>query len=129
MKPELKFGHRVIAYYDDKSDAMRGRYISYINNELEYSHNVLLDGEQITTVFSHVELDPDATEFLRGDEVEMSDNGEDWVRKRYGYDWKNNRHVDYDEGLRWFYCRYPRKDALHGKTAIIDGKEYELRLK
>ena len=126
---KLKFGHRVIAWDGYRSRAKKGRYISYINDRLEYMHNVLLDGEQITTVFCHAELDPDATEFLTGDEVEMRGTNSIWFPRKYGHKGLTGGHYDHYNGKHWQYCRYPRKDPHHGKTAIIDGKEYELRLK
>ena len=124
---ELKFGHRVIGW-NFSNDKTRGFFIcndgddktpySIYDPHLNHVHWV-----------NNVELDPDATEFLPGDEVEMSDNGENWIETTYQHpDPHGFGHYD-DEGDRYRFCRYPRKDPLHGKTAIIDGKEYELKLR
>ena len=128
---ELKFGHRVIAYKSFRAGAKKGRYVSYSNDPgTEFPHYVLLDGTLCPTIFRHAELDPDATEFLPGDEVEMRDgNDGEWRLLTYGHPNPiSSAHRDSSDN-HWQHCRYPRKDALHGKTAIIDGKKYELRLK
>ena len=124
---ELKFGHRVIGW-NFSNDKTRGFFIcndgddktpySIYDPHLNHIHWV-----------NNVELDPEATEFLPGDEVEMSDNGEDWIETTYQHpDPHGFGHYD-DEGDMYRLCRYPSKDSLNGKVAIIDGKEYKLRLK
>ena len=115
---ELKFGHRVV------SGAEKGRVIKPSGS----GFFILLDNDNIGFRNS-VELDPDATEFLTGDTVESSKNGVDWHVTTYGHkSLIGDRHYNIN-GDFMNYCRYPRKDPLNGKTAIIDGKEYELRLK
>ena len=122
---KLKFGHRVIGTRDFDAGRYKGKYISACGN----LHSILVDGKADPRWYSHVELDPDATEFLRGDKVEFSQDGRAWRLGEYAYKsiWSS---VHYDIDCNpWKHCRYPRKDALHGKTAIIDGKEYELKLR
>ena len=128
---ELKFGHRVLAgdanivYGISEPLLDKGRYLSPGNN----GHYVLSDNDQTPYLYGHVKLDPDATEFLRGDKVEFSQDGRAWRLGEYAYK-SIFSGAQYDmDGNRWKHCRYPRKDPLHGKTAIIDGKEYKLRLK
>ena len=129
---ELKFGHRVIAWKDNDAPAEKGRYVSYYYSNdptRGFPHYVLLDGTFCPTNFRHARLDPEATEFLRGDKVEFSQDGRAWRLGEYAYkSIFSSAHYDIDSNP-WKHCRYPRKDQLHGKTAIIDGKEYELRLK
>ena len=127
---ELKFGHRVIAWDSYRSRAKKGRYLSYSNDSAaKFPHYILMDGWVHSTSFRHVELDPDATEFLRGDKVEFSQDGRAWRLGEYAYkSIFSSVHYDMDCNP-WKHCRYPRKDPLHGKTAIIDGKEYELTLR
>ena len=123
---ELKFGHRVIATRNFDAREYRGRYIS----DSDLLHCILVDGKSDPTWYNNVELDPEATEFLPGDEVEMTDNVlTPWYRMTYQRPHPNGRgHYDNMNTL-WQHCRYPSKDSLNGKVAIIDGKEYELRLK
>jgi len=106
---ELKLGHRVIAWDDDVNNYIKGRFI--ITDGLNYKHPyfILTDcGDR--NWFSHCELDPNATEFLTGDEVEFSDDGVFWVKGIYGHrDISNDYHREYD-GLYWDYCRYPKKE-------------------
>ena len=132
---ELKFGHRVLAGDTNIVCGIstplldKGKYLSPGDN----GHYVLSDNDQTPCWYRHVKLDPDATEFLPGDEVEFSDTGLSWHLRKYKRVGSANGH--YDEKMKhWIYCRYPRgggggKYSLNGKTAIIDGKEYELRLK
>ena len=125
---ELKFGHRVIAWNNNDPEKCKGKFVSNDNDD-SAGNWVLIDDEDSPECFDHAELDPDATEFLPGDEVEMSRDGRDWILGEYAHKSQFSV-VHYDMNADpWHYCRYPRKDPLHGKTAIIDGKEYELRLK
>ena len=121
---ELKFGHRVIATRNFDAREYRGRYISASDGV----HCILVDGKSDPTWYNNVELDPKATEFLPGDEVEFSNTGLSWDLHKYERVGSANGHYD-EKGKHWIYCRYPQKDPLNGKTAIIEGKEYELRLK
>ena len=126
---ELKFGHRVIAWDNDSNEKVKGRFVrkSAFSSLLPYC--VLVDKFEDVSHFMHVELDPDATEFLRGDKVEFSQDGRAWRLGEYAYkSIFSSAHYDIDCNP-WKHCRYPRKDQLHGKTAIIDGKEYELKLR
>ena len=141
---ELKFGHRVIAWKDNDAPAEKGRYVSYYYSNdptRGFPHYVLLDGTFCPTNFRHAKLDPDATEFLPGDEVEVSFDKflqNEWYPAIYLGKYKGEHFVTSTDSATpsgWPRCRYPRggggggKYSLNGKTAIIDGKEYELRLK
>ena len=125
---ELKFGHRVIAWDNDSNEKVKGLFVrkSAFSSLLPYC--VLVEKFEDVGHFIHAELDPNATEFLPGDEVEVSDTGLSWHLRKYRMVGYANGHYD-DKLKHWNYCRYPRKDSLHGKTAIIDGKEYELKLR
>ena len=135
---ELKFGHRVIGW-NFSNDKTRGFFIcndgddktpySIYDPHLNHVHWV-----------NNVELDPDATEFLPGDEVEVSFDKflqNEWYPAIYLGKYKGEHFVTSTDSATpsgWPRCRYPRgggggKYSLNGKTAVIDGKEYELRLK
>ena len=130
---ELNFGHRVIAWSGGLKK-YKGTFIS--KDGLAVAENwVLEDGLDSPRMFRHAELDPDATEFLPGDEVEVSFDKflqNEWYPAIYLGKYKGEHFVTSTDSVTpsgWPRCRYPRKDTLNGKAAIIDGKEYELRLK
>jgi len=105
---ELRFGHRVIwqGYGDD--EYRRG---VFLNRATPTAHRVMEDDTlEIYVVMDYaVELDPNATEFLTGDEVEFSMDGDDWSSGIYGHrDISNDSHRKYN-GLYWTYCRYPKE--------------------
>ena len=126
---KLKFGHRVIGTRDFDAERYKGRYISSCGN----LHSILVDGKADPTWYSHAELDPDATP-INGDLVEYR-NIDDPGWHRHGIyigEKTTGKHViqEYEGGTGPYDCvRHQQKDSHHGKTAIIDGKEYELRLK
>ena len=127
---ELKFGHRVLAWDYDKDETTKGRLVAMDKNPyMEYPFEVLPDEEDEagTSLFVHAELDPDATEFLPGDEVEMSDDKVKWELTQYGHkSLISEKHYDIDGNIR-MYCRYPKKDPFDKKIIQINEKIYQLK--
>ena len=129
---ELKFGHRVIAWDNDSNEKVKGRFVrkSAFISPLPYC--VLVDNEDLS-YFMHAELDPEATP-INGDLVEYR-NIDDPGWHRHGIyigEKTTGKHViqEYEGGTGLYDCvRHQQKDSLHGKTATIDGKEYELKLR
>ena len=72
MKPELKFGRKVIAW-EDNVDPVKGRYIKYGSHEQEHW---ILDDTGSIMPFQHAKLDPEG-EPINGDEVEGAPG--DWL--------------------------------------------------
>ena len=73
---ELKFGHNVLAWDNDKSNAKKGRYIAFDEGYTDYQpHSVLVEGEVNEELFINCELDSEAEGFLIGDDVEFSSDG------------------------------------------------------
>jgi len=106
---KLKFGHRVISWDNlDKGCIIKGRHV-YTNPD--GIHFILSDDQKGLLQFTeNCKLDPNATEFLTGDEVEFSMDGEDWVNGIYGhYDSNYATHFNMEYGVYWKYCRYPKE--------------------
>ncbi len=108
MKTEnkLKFGHRVIAWDDDKSIAVKGRYVYFSNGYYE----ILEDDRNETEGFKNCELDLKATEFVIGDEVEVKLNDGKWVLTEYcgKLNEVNEYLAVYDHETSFKHCRYPQ---------------------
>jgi hypothetical protein len=120
---ELKFGHRVIVR-DDDEPWQKARYIKNVSNLL-HGHQVLLDEKWYVDYFAQCKLDPEATEFLPGDEVEVSDSGKRWIAVFYGH--KHITGMHYTMGMGgmpspYRYCRYPQESAKDEKIAELQGK-------
>jgi hypothetical protein len=112
MKTEnkLRFGHRVIAWDNDKSEAVKGRFIVSYKDAFTYPHEVLRDDNNEVDCFQNVELDLEATEFVSGDVVEVKLNDGTWVLTEYcGRLNQVNEHlVVYDHETSFKHCRYPQ---------------------
>jgi hypothetical protein len=81
MKNKLKLGHSVIAWSNDISKAVKGKYVRYVMGS-DYPHHIMnIDGFVITRM--NCILDPEATEFLSGDEVEVYNYPIAWERAKY----------------------------------------------
>jgi hypothetical protein len=114
MNTELKFGTRVLAWNYDKSEAVKGKFVTRYKGYRIYPYCVLPDGNKYVNLFTNCELDPDATEFLSGDVVEVSHNKLNWQTAKfvgkipidgYGYGFG----VILDSKLTpVHYCRYPQ---------------------
>lgn len=119
---KLKLGHSVIAWDDNKSEALRCIFLKRDDS----GYCIISEGGAIHW-YKNCQLDPDATEFLPGDEVEVSDHeevlsiGKGANAVYIGYNQLNNTHValcDIDNGQisEWRLCRYPQqksKETLH----------------
>mgnify|MGYP000406084245 CR=1 FL=1 len=108
---KLRLGHRVIAWDDDKSKAVKGTYIK--KPAWDY---MILDENGGVIHYDNCELDPEATEFLSGDEVEVSDDKKNWELATYIGLSKFGEHHHYvrnnDDAVEWFKnCRYPQKKS------------------
>ena len=110
MKTEnkLRFGHRVIAWDKDKSKAVKGRYVYFSNGYYE----ILEDDRNETEGFKNCELDPEATEFVIGDEVEVKLNDGTWVLTEYcgKLNEVNEYLAVYDHETSFKHCRYPQPE-------------------
>jgi len=120
---ELKFGHRVISWDNDKDNYTKGRFILCDDSRSDTPFVILKDNGYAEE-FKGCELDPNATEFLTMDEVEFSMDGEGWSSGVYSYyDSELGWHVDTDGG-RWKYCRYPKEEEeevnINANEAIYD---------
>jgi hypothetical protein len=115
---EFKFGQRVLARNHDHELWCRARYVSYNIPD----HCTLCDDEEAPIYRAQCKLDPDATEFISGDEVEVRDMESDgWISATYiGY----NGGGDPDEPhivsvggsvLPHKYCRYPQSNEVQEK--------------
>ena len=104
MKTEnkLKFGHRVIAWDNDKSKSVKGRYVYFSNGYYE----ILEDDRNETEGFKNCELDLKATEFVIGDLVIANGIKHTYIGKH-----PNGDHVIHDDlkgMLMCQKCRYPQ---------------------
>ena len=127
MNEAIKFGHRVLAWNYNEKEYEKGKFVSLQTIDDVKYYDVLLDETNYVETFYGVKLDPDATEFLPGDEVEMSDDEEDWTLAKYGH--KNlitGKHYD-SRTDPWKHCRYPKKDPFDNKIIQINEKIYQIK--
>lgn len=114
---ELKLGHRVIAWDDDKSEANKGVYVRPRNNKGDYV--LLRDGSM--SWFKHVHIDPEATEFLSGDEVEVLNAHNRWVPAIYIGETAYKHCVLYNnKGLFFKDCRYPQPKSHRESPEFVE---------
>jgi hypothetical protein len=129
---ELKLGHSVIAWDNDKSKAVKGRLV-YDDKKTSCPFLVRKDVPNGVEWYENCELDPDATEFLSGDVVEVSVNNKDWLRAEYVGFYENLHYVILDGGdmvIGVTNCRYPQpkektltevlEDAIDKLTKLLE---------
>ena len=129
MKKELKLGHSVIAWDEDKSEAVKGMYVRY-EDGATYPYSIFDEEEGALMDYENCILDPEATEFLSGDEVYVRT-----LRKKAFYVGANpmNKtfsHVVLHKGdlIRVPECRYPapeqpEQDEIDRIKALYDESE------
>ena len=127
MNEAIKFGHRVLARDYEEEEYKKGKFVSLQTIDDVKYHDVLLDGTNAVETFYEVKLDPDATEFLPGDEVEMSDDKVKWELDKYSHkSLVSDKHFG-RKGNLVNYCRYPKKDPFDNKIIQINEKIYQLK--
>ena len=128
---DFKFGHRVEVRDSENQAWKKARFVRKDLN----LYWVLLDDGNTFDGFFQIRLDPEATEFLRGDEVEVRDSeAHPWQKAVYEY---NDYDIDYPHNVclgggvysPYKYCRYPQPEESIAEPVIvtIDGKRYEIR--
>ena len=124
---EFKFGHRVLVRDEGWVIWQKARFIdNYPSVNRPYC--VLVEGCSESDIFTHCKLDPDATEFLPGDKVEVSDDKEEWFRASYHGFVKafNDKHyVSLNDSfyiVEYRYCRYPQEPAKNDRIAELQVK-------
>ena len=135
---DFKFGHRVEVRDKENQAWKKGRFVKKTTGAGREGISwywVLHDNGNMLDAFYQIRLDPEATEFLRGDEVEVRDHEKHpWVKAVYEY---NDYDIDYPHNVclgggvysPYKYCRYPRLEESIAEPVIvtIDGKDYEIR--
>lgn len=132
---DFKFGHRVLVRTNDNSKSyQKARFIEYSGHPRPYL--VLLDGVNYTQYVNECKLDPEATEFVIGDEVEVRDyDHEIWIKGIYAGYVKGHLfpHFAKRNNLRvkgnFNHCRYIQpEEAEQPEAQIIElnGKKYQI---
>jgi len=107
MKPELKFGRKVIAW-EDYIDPVKGDYIKF---QPDGGHWVLGDDGRIMP-HQRVEIDLDADP-MNGDDVEVSNNAVSYIPQHYRYIGQRNDglHTVEQNGIEsiFRYVRFPQQ--------------------
>jgi hypothetical protein len=133
MNTELKLGHSVIAWDNDKSKAVKGKFAVHGKDDTNYPYLVLPDGNVEMNLFTNCELDPDATEFLSGDVVVVSVNNKDWLRAEYVGFYENLHYVILDGGdmvIGVTNCRYLKPvDMLSAEDFTFETDTFILNVK
>ena len=129
-KFKFKFGHRVEVRDNENEQWEKAKFVK--KGAILYW--VLLDDRNSVDTFKHIRLDMEATEFLRGDEVEVRDSEKHpWEKAVYEY---NDFDIDYPHNVcsgggvyPYKYCRYPKLEVINAEPVIItiSGKDYEIR--
>jgi hypothetical protein len=133
MDTKLRLGHSVLAWDDRTDNPVKGKYIRYAEGSA-YPHKVIREGSDSSTPYMNCILDPEATEFLSGDEVYCKE-----LRRNVVYVGKHPidntlfPHVVLDEGMVVCVpeCRYPapepkKPDQTEHKLAELIEKTAEL---
>ena len=131
----FKFGHRVEVRNLNNGKWQKGRFVGKESRPGgAFNWWVLRDGIEGPDPYHQIRLDPEATEFLRGDEVEVRDDeSHPWMKAVYEY---NGFDIYYPHNARtewgvdaYKYCRYPQPEGSNTEPVIItiDGKDYEVR--
>jgi len=104
---ELKLGHSVIGW-NFKYIKYNGKYWRPYDND----QHIILVGDNIKYV-ENCKIDPEATEFLPGDEVQVGGFDYCWFNAEYvGYNKKENAHAVREINgtvSSWSDCRYPQE--------------------
>ena len=130
----FKFGHRVEVRDNESQPWQKARFVGKKYRNAVLINWVLREGIEGPDPYNHIRLDPEATEFLRGDEVEVRDHEKHpWEKAVYAY---NDFDIDYPHNVcsggdvdPYKYCRYPKPEVSNTEPVIItiDGKDYEIR--
>lgn len=113
MSNELKLGHQVLAWNGiANNNKQKGVYLLSDNpnpRKLIFRHLVLINNNP--EWFEYAELDPKATNFLLGDEVENPRIPNSNICTYVGYEpYTKEHHVSTDGRIsRWLACQYPKK--------------------
>ena len=131
---DFKFGHRVEVRNLSNGQWQKARFVGKESRPGgAFNWWVLRDGIAGPDPYHQIRLDSEATEFLRGDEVEVRDcEKHPWIKAIYkNYDYVRYGHAVSIDGdvSTWEYCRYPKPEVSNTEPVIItiDGKDYEIR--
>lgn len=129
---ELKFGHRVIAGVGSSLKAYKGKYICETAYPSGKKPLIIEDSMDYAIEFDYVELDPNAKEFLSGDQVEVRDENTNWQSGMYIGCANGSacpHFVTTGEGHTeaFKYCRYPQKTKESSRIVTDEeGNKYKI---
>ena len=120
MKPELKFGRRVIAWNENDPTEHRGVFIS--NDNLGYMQNwVLPDSDDSPDAFDNAKIDLSADP-MNGDEVQWKLYSGNWssLTVKYIGQRSGGTHVIEDEHGELFECAYARFPQQSKRERVME---------
>lgn len=120
----MKFGHEIIV----ETNVLNEPAVFIAENDTEYC--IILNNMDWPKTFpkdaTEIKLNPDATTFLPGDEVEVRDTGnQEWETGIYaGYDTADSNFAHYVEyrgiSVGYKYCRYPQSNRQEKLEQTIE---------